>query len=310
MSTEGAAVDADGVPEDPLERRSHALRLATAAALRVGLDARDAEIFRHATAVLVALPWANAVARVEPTTLRPYVDQYIEAARCMARFGVPANRLVVPDAQPVVLDGGVVTFWERLEHVGRTATPAELGVLIRQLHHAAGEATAFDLKILDPFSRVGYFLSRPGPPLEDIDALVERVDTARARWARAMVEVRSDMTLVHGDVHLDNVIVTPDGPMLVDLEYSSLGPPAYDLVPMSVRRQRYGARPSEVREFLAAYGCQAPESPLFELLCEAYELQVTAWAVGMRGLSAPHLAEAKRRMRGVLRGGAERWRFC
>ena len=113
------------------------------------------------------------------------------------------------------------------------------------------------------------------------------------------------MAVVHGDLHRHNVLKTPTGPVLVDLEMSGVGPVCADIVPQVVAVRRYGAPPRVLDDFLAGYGLEASGWPGFEVLVQAYELWTTAWAISNRGPVTP----TRRRGRGAPRSLATRHRF-
>jgi len=59
--------------------------------------------------------------------------------------------------------------------------------------------------------------------IERDDRLVAKIDSAHARY----LEPRG--SLVHGDVQAANVLLTPDGPKLLDAEIAHVGDPAFDV---------------------------------------------------------------------------------
>ena len=103
------------------------------------------------------------------------------------------------------------------------------------------------------------------------------------------------------------MIEAPDGPVLADLELAGWGPASVDLAPQVVAVRRYGADPADLEAFVSGYGADPRGWAGFEVLVDAYELWVTAWAVANRGASAHAEHEAELRLRRWREGTSELW---
>jgi len=123
-----------------------------------------------------------------------------------------------------------------------------------------------------------------------VDKLWQRLDLLRDRWDDALTGDPLGTVLVHGDFHADNVVLTEEGPALLDLEMAGRGPASWDLLAQELAMRRYGGPADDYRRFCAAYGADLPSWDGIALLQEAYELHLVSWAVGHRDLS-PAMAE-------------------
>ena len=70
---------------------------------------------------------------------------------------------------------------------------------------------------------------------------------------------------------------------------------------------RYGAEPETLDAFLAAYGTDPRSWSGFTTCVNAYELWVTAWAVGVRDRAPAFAEEASRRLACLVDGADHRW---
>jgi aminoglycoside phosphotransferase (APT) family kinase protein len=113
--------------------------------------------------------------------------------------------------------------------------------------------------------------------------------------------------LVHGDLHRGNLVPGRSGPVLADLELAGWGAASADVAPQIVAVRRYGADPAELEVFLEAYGGDPRGWEGLEVLVEAYELWVTAWAVGNRTTSPRAEREADIRMQRWRAGDSPVW---
>lgn len=296
-------------------RGARARRAAEDAAARLGLDATGARLVREGSAVLVELPDAGALARVDDRAGLATAARQATVARLLALAEVPAVRLVGDGQQPVVVtidDGSPipVTCWRWEREADRRPDPAELGALARRLHDATDGIAAragrgADVPVADPLAAVVERLAALPPADPDGDVLVAAAQRLAPSWAALADGSRS---VVHADLHVGNVLVTDRGLLLADLELAGIGPSAYDLAPAVVAVRRYGAPPTELDAFLDGYGSPLPPAEVLEPLVEVYELWVTAWAVLNRDLDPAHRDEAALRM-ARWRGASttERW---
>ena len=113
--------------------------------------------------------------------------------------------------------------------------------------------------------------------------------------------------VVHGDLHRANVVPGRRGPVLADLELAGWGSASADVAPQVVAVRRYGADPAALEEFLDAYGADPRGWHGLDVLVEAYELWVTAWAVANRQASVRAEREAEVRLTRWRTGSSPTW---
>ncbi len=288
---------------------SRAVELAAAAARDVGLSSEGAAIHRRLTSVHVELPAAGVMARVEPGDALAVAQRQVEVARFLATKAVRTARLVAPDRQPLIYPDGIVTLWKSVVIVERRPAPALLGRLARRLHEVSAGGIPDEIPDLDPFFPVRRLLDRlgPGMPPERIGKLRDELDRLTRSWQETIANDPLGTVVVHGDFHKDNVVVTPHGLTLLDLEDAGRGPASWDLVPHLVGARRYGTPPAECRSFCEGYGADPLTWDGTEVLCRVYEFHLTCWAVSLRHTSPEMAAEAEVRLSSFLGSTDRRW---
>lgn len=282
----------------PTEQR--ALEVAVAVAAAAGHAVDDAALLRSCNAVLVELPRAGVVARVELLGGASSSARMAAAARHFELRGAPTLRLLHA--------AGPVTIWPRLEAVG-TIDARALGRLIRDVHERTRDPDDAALPRLEPFAEIARLLALiegearwPPEQLRELRGLEAQLF---ARWRELAQRDPLGEVLVHGDVHSDNVIVTADGPVLIDLELSGVGPASWDFVQLGAAVHRYGLAPAQLEAFIEGYGADPRSWPGYAVLRDSYELLGAAWAAAYRGRSPSFAREAQLRV-GALLGHDER----
>ncbi len=273
------------------------------------------------------------LARVRPEAEREVATREVRVARALAAAGVPAVALVEHPGGPADVDLGPrppwsveacsISAWGWVDSIG-SASPAQLGALAAILAgrtatdpagprpgtdgQASASAVAADpVPAFDPFAAI---LAAVAPfPIDDPQArfVRDRAVVLAAGWPEVVATDPGGTALVHGDLHVDNVLVGADGPLLADLELAGVGPPSYDVAPAVVAVARYGAPASSLDAFLDAYGRDPRPWPGFATCVDVYELWVTAWAVGVREGSPDAAAEADLRVRCLRTHACEPW---
>ncbi|MFF7712282.1 phosphotransferase [Streptomyces sp. NPDC007988] len=226
------------------------------------------------------------------------VSAWLEAA------GVPAVRAAEPEAR--LVEGHPVTVWHRLPEAVRPAEPRDLAPLLRQVH-ALPEAP-FTLPRRELLGGVERWLRLAGDAIDPADAayLRERRDGFTA--AAATLTPHLPRGPVHGDALPRNVLVGPDGPVLVDLETFSSDLREHDLVVLALSRDRYGLDPAAYDAFTSAYGWDVREWDGCTALRGARETASCAWVAQHAPSNPRALAEFRRRVASLRDGDPEvRW---
>ncbi|MEV0319334.1 phosphotransferase enzyme family protein [Streptomyces sp. NPDC050658] len=228
----------------------------------------------------------------------------LRVARWLEESGVPAVRAAEPGARAV--EGHPVTLWHRLPEAARPAEPRDLAALLRLVH--ALPSPDFDLPPRELLGGVERWLRLAGDAIdrEDADYLRERRDGFAA--AAAALTPQLPPGPVHGDALPRNVLVGPDGPVLVDLETFSSDLREHDLVVMALSRDRYGLAAEAYDGFVAEYGWDVREWEGCAVLRGARETASCAWVAQHAPANPKALAEFRRRVASLRDGDpAVRW---
>jgi Ser/Thr protein kinase RdoA (MazF antagonist) len=111
---------------------------------------------------------------------------------------------------------------------------------------------------------------------------------------------------VHGDAHRGNVLLTRDGPVLLDLDEVCVAPREWDLAPTLVTRRRFGMSQEDWHGFSTAYGYDLARSPGAVPLVRLRELAMTTWLLQQQGATREIDGELERRI-GSLEEDGHRW---
>ncbi|MGV9877795.1 phosphotransferase enzyme family protein [Streptomyces sp. NPDC003006] len=228
----------------------------------------------------------------------------LAVARWLEKAGVPAVRAA--EAEPRVVDGHPVTLWHRLPEAVRPAEPRDLAALLRLVH--ALDSPSFELPRRELLGGVERWLRLAGDTIDpaDADYLRERRDGFATASAALTPHLRPGP--IHGDALPRNVLIGPDGPVLVDLETFSTDLREHDLVVMALSRDRYGLPPEAYDGFVSVYGWDVREWEGCAVLRGARETASCAWVAQHAPSNPKALAEFRRRVASLRDGDAEvRW---
>ncbi|MFD7136991.1 aminoglycoside phosphotransferase family protein [Streptomyces sp. NPDC059894] len=276
-----------------------------AACLAVGLDATDAEPIRLAENAIWRLP-GGTVVRIAQPGQSAAATREVQVARWLATQGLPAVR-ALDLRQPVTANGHPVTFWQELppHEIG---TVADVVALLKKLH--ALPKPDLPLGELDPFVRLVERIEAASTISDDDRQWLHgRLAYLKGQWAtrpKGLAEC-----VVHGDAWVGNVARTAAGPLLMDFERASFGPPEWDLVSTAVKLTTTGAVSAhEYAEFCETYGTDVTEWEGYELLSSARELRMATYVAQHAATHPEWRREAQYRI-DCLRGrcGAPPWRW-
>jgi hypothetical protein len=177
--------------------------------------------------------------------------------------------VVAWDAEPVETTHGVVTVMPWVSSAGGMDWPA-VGSLLRLFHD---ETAAVDVPTWTPLSRLAGTVADLDP--ERAAVLLG----ARAELLAALDSVGSVLGtgVLHGDVSLDNAVLTPGGPRFIDPDWVARGPREYDLASAARRLARGEIGRSAYAAFCDAYGHDVRSWPGLRVLDRIAELGAVAF---------------------------------
>lgn len=248
-----------------------------AACQAVAISPDNAEVIRAGENMLYRLT-GGIVARVtRPGQLSAAIKE-VRVSRWLQSLGVPVVEALGIVEQPVSIDGRAVTFWRELPPHRRSTIP-ELAAVLSQLH--ALPKPDFELPPLAPFVRLRERIAEAkilSP--EDRNWLVSHLSAVQTGYAA--LPVGRPWCAIHGDAWAGNVVVTEDGPVMLDLERFAYGPPEWDLSSIAVDYTTFGSFPRGVWEgFCQRYGYDVTTWAGFEILRDARELRKVTFALQM-----------------------------
>ncbi len=246
--------------------------------LRVGMNA----IFAAGEVVLrVGAPNAPATAS-------------IALARALTDRGL---RVTLPRRDDVLTDGPLsVSCWEHIDRSGGSIDWCEVGRMVRMLHDLDVSVVPTEYPVsapaVFPWWDFEALLADVGDVLDD-RALVG-ITAAIERWPDWRDATGS--VVCHGDVHPGNVVMSSDGPVLIDWDLLCRAPRGWDHAPMMTWTSRWGGPPGVYEELARGYGESFAEDPNARAFAELRLVAATLMRV-RAGRSKPAArAEAERRL--------------
>ncbi len=274
-----------------------------------GLDATGAELLRlgsNAVYRLASLPIIVRIAR-DPAVL-PEMERAVAVARWLETVDFPATRVPSDIAQPIVVRGLVVTFWESVQEREEYATVGELADLLRRLHWLE-EPESLGLPYFDPMAKLSASLNGlEAVSEEDRSFLEERAARLGKEYDR--LDFVLPYGMIHGDASIGNILRHRDGhAVLIDLDGFALAPREWDLIQTPLFYDRYGWHTAaEYADFVHRYGFDLMNWPGYETLADLRELMMVAWLGHQVGVSERSAAEFARRVRSLRTGeGRKEW---
>jgi len=244
----------------------------------------------------------NALFRCDDVVLRvsrPSTDASaaLALAHWLVDHGVPT---VLPAADFVVqVDDLAVTAWHYLQPSDLALDWHRVGQIIHHLH----TLNCADLP-------AGYPLPRPTAfPWWHFDSLLaslrDELDSSAHAGLQAAIERNrawSDMhspslVLCHGDVHPGNVIMTIDGPVLLDWDLLCHAPPGWDHAMLISLAERWGGDPLTYQCFANGYGQSLVDNPSTQRFAELRNVAATLMRVQAARHDASARDEAERRLK-------------
>ncbi|MDT3445819.1 phosphotransferase [Pseudofrankia sp. BMG5.37] len=273
-----------------------------------GLDPGDAGLMRLGEHAVFRLAAAPVVVRIGRSVA------YLEAARrelviseWLTTGGVPVVQVArLAAAQPLVIDGRVVTFWAAAGTGDDYGSAVELAEILRRLHGLAAPG-GLVLPDLDPFARADARI-RASTRLasEDRRFLLDRVTELRERYAGLSFAL--PVGPVHGDANVGNVLRNESGrAVLIDLDGFARGPREWDLLLTAMYADSYGWHSAEeYRAFVDCYGFDIMAWDGYPVLRDVRETTMVIWVGQNVGAEPRAAAEFVKRMAALRSGGSRR----
>lgn len=231
------------------------------------------------------------------------MERAVRAARWLEGEDFPATRVLGGVAQPSVVGGRVVTFWENAQEREDYGTVGELADLLRRLHWLE-EPEPLRLPYFEPFAKLDRSLRRlDGVDLEDRAFLEERAGKLHKEYDR--LDFVLPFGMIHGDANIGNVLRHRDGhAILIDLDGFALAPREWDLILTAIYYERYGWHTrDQYEEFVYRYGFDLMNWPGYEVLADLRELMMVVWVGHQVATSERSAEEFARRMLSLRTGG-------
>jgi Ser/Thr protein kinase RdoA (MazF antagonist) len=249
----------------------------------------------------------------EPVLIRAGMRSVFRAGDVVLRVGQPSNRFDADRRFALSLhDAGVATplplrRWcdEHLEvvamqHLASLGAPSlddwhTVGRMVRRIHGLSPEA--HELPRCSEFNH--WQLEDRFTALSDAipSAAADGIAAALQRWSTWRVHAAIGTVVCHGDVHPGNVVVTENGPALIDLDLRCLGPAAWDHAALLTWEHRWKAAPGTYAAFAEGYGQSLHESEVGREFAELRLVAATLMLVEASLSDTTRSAEAATRLR-------------
>lgn len=254
--------------------------LAEPLVLRLGMNA----IFRSGETVL----------RVAQPNASPLVA--LALAEELSNAGIRVNHPVRDEA--VESEGLTATAWEHVEAVEASTDWGEVGSMVRGVHEIAAERLPSGLPMPSPADFPWWHHDRLlAEVVAEIDPIAaDGLRSAMGRHRRWRQLVGSDRVVCHGDVHPGNVIMSADGPVLIDWDLLCCAPRGWDHAPLMTWSERWGGEPGIYDAFATGYGWSATGDAAADAFAELRLVSATLmrWKVALHEPAAR--PEAERRL--------------
>ena len=218
----------------------------------------------------------------------------IRLAEVLASRGVP---VLSPSAHDVVADDEMTaTAWPFVEDVGAPIDWTEVGRTVRRVHRLDVTSLPDGLPTPSPVSFPWWDFSSM------LDAVGDRLDQRAADGIRIALDRHAgwdtfaETVVCHGDVHPGNVLVTSDGPVLIDWDLLCLAPPGWDHAPLMTWTQRWGGAPGIYEAFADGYGWSGRGDRSAEAFAELRLVAATLMRLAVAVERPEAMPEAERRL--------------
>jgi aminoglycoside phosphotransferase (APT) family kinase protein len=222
-------------------------------------------------------------------------ESAIEMATFLADQGL---RVAQPRRLGAVVSGELsVTCWERIIPSGETIDWQRVGAMVRTVHSLDPDRLPSSYPIGLPASFAWW----------DFDAMIDEVggdiDAEARAGLVAAIERHADwsrfeeVVVCHGDVHPGNVIMTIEGPVLIDWDLLCAAPRGWDHGPLMTLHERWGGAAGDYDAFADGYGASLRDDPAAGAFAELRLVAATLLRVEAARSDPSAQAEVDRRLR-------------
>jgi hypothetical protein len=242
----------------------------------------------------------NALYRCGDVVLRvgrPTVDPVsgLVLANRLIEIGIPVVEPARPSAY--VVDGLAVTAWRFVGPIDRPVDWVAVGRIVRRIHELDPTDLPADYPVPSPATFPWWDFDRL---LEETDDLLDR--RAQAGLVAAVERNRgwdsfNEVVVCHGDVHPGNILMSDDGPLLLDWDLMCFAPAGWDHAMLLTLAERWGGDPAVYPSFGEGYGASLAAEPATRRFAELRNVAATLMRVRAGRLDPVAREEAHRRLK-------------
>ena len=220
-----------------------------------------------------------------------------ELAAVLARHGVRVARPV--DGHTADLDGFAVTGWKHIHGVDVPVDWLAVGEAVARIHALEPSDLPQAYPLRSPTTFPGWdFDSLLGAVADRIDDAALDGLTRTIRHGEGWREsVGTGAVVCHGDVHPGNVLMTVDGPVLIDFDLLCHAAPAWDHAMLTTFATRWGGAVDVYPAFAEGYGRSLADDPLTATIASLRNVAATLMRVRAGITDEAARVEAERRLR-------------
>jgi len=196
-------------------------------------------------------------------------------------------------------DGASVTAWEHVSATDSAVDWTAIGVAVRLVHDVGAD----DIP-------AGYPVPSPTAfPWWDFDSMLRQVadllddparrglESAIERHAGWQDKIAEHAVICHGDVHPGNVLMSANGPLLIDWDLLCTADAAWDHAMLTTYAERWGGDPRVYPAFAEGYGANLVDDDLTATLADLRNVAATLMRVRAGRTNEAARVEAERRLR-------------